>query len=105
MKQLTQLKGSEDNVSLASEKAYLSQLRNVNSWLSGYFSRAIFDSDFSTSTCFFGFFFCFFPLQVRVTCAPQTSRSGGWTTPRTSTPTGWWAAGPAPRAPSRLSSR
>lgn len=40
VKQLRQLKGREDNVSLASENAFLSQLRNVNSWLLGYFCRS-----------------------------------------------------------------
>lgn len=45
-----------------------------------------------------------FFLQERVTCAPQTNPSDVSTTPRTWTPTGQWAARPAHRAPSRLSS-
>lgn len=42
-------------------------------------------------------------LQVKATCAPPTSPSGGWTTQRTPTQTGLWSAGPARPAPCHLS--
>lgn len=47
----------------------------------------------------------YFFLQARVTSAPRMNPSDEWTTPRTSTPTGRWAARPARHAPSPPSSR
>ena len=90
----------------ASQCAFLFQLRNVNSLWKRYLWCIPYV--WCTSVCFVTWMWicvdCIYYqlsvlLQVRVTCAPPTNPSGVWTTPRTWTPTGRWAAKRAPRAP------